>query len=69
MVYKFILVINKMLIKVIKSNKSYKLILPNNIEMRIDTVQDLQRCLDLELDISLQLWEKINTNLNPKHLD
>jgi hypothetical protein len=58
-----------MLIKVIKSNKSYKLILPNNIEMRIDTVQDLQRCLDLELDISLQLWEKINTNLNPKHLD
>ncbi len=68
MVYKFILVVNHMIVKVVKVEKQYEVILPNNIRMKVADSQQLQRVMDLDKEVALQLWEKIEQNLNIKPL-
>jgi hypothetical protein len=57
-----------MIVKVVKVEKQYEVILPNNIRMKVADSQQLQRVMDLDKEVALQLWDKIEQNLNIKPL-
>jgi hypothetical protein len=57
-----------MIVKVVKVEKQYEVILPNNIRMKVADSQQLQRVMDLDKEVAVQLWDKIEQNLNIKPL-